>query len=207
MKVMKTIMVIGMSVMMAVNVFAETGISSNNDIQKGIEYHNKARSEGMEYAEKACQLLEPYSKTDALACAYYGSSMNILAGFVANTKPMKALDYLQTGGDFLDKAVALEPDNYFIRLIRLENGVEVSRTSPVKRYSKIIDDEEWFVEKDNIQSLPDGIKSEVYLYCAHLKLDEGDLDYALELYEKSAAVDPAGKCGITASKMLEKYSE
>lgn len=203
----KTMMIFGMTMMMAVSAFAEMWTSENKDVQKGIEYHNRARTDGIEYLEKACELLEPYSETDSLACAYFGSSKNIMAGLVANSKPMKALDYLQEGGDLLDKAVKMDSENGFIRLIRLENGVEVSRSSPIKRYSVIMEDADWFIEQDNILKLPKEIQAEAYLYCGHLKLDEGDLDYALELYELSAAADPSGASGKTAAKMLDKYSE
>lgn len=179
----------------------------NDDIAKGIELHNLARKEGMNAAEKASELLKPYVKENAVACAYYGSVQTVIAGIISEKNPIKALEYLQVGGEYLDNAVEMVPDEAVIHLIRLENGIEVSKTSPLKRYSVIKNDVKWFLDSDNISAADKEIKTEAYLYCGFYMIEAGDLDYALELFEESIAADPKSDSAKQAKKMLDKYTE
>lgn len=190
---------------MGTSVFANPKM--NADIEKGIEYHNKARTEGFEYAEKCCEVLKPYIKTNAYACAYYGSAQTIIAGFVADKNPIKSLEYLQLGGEFLDEALAMDSEDPHLHLIHLENGIEVSRNSPIRRYSAIRTDIKWLLDNENINNLDADTKAEAYLYCGYFKIDEGDLDYALELFENAVAASPKSDAGKSANKMLDKYTE
>lgn len=180
---------------------------AKSDIEKGIELHNAVRKEGIVTAEKGAELLKPYIKENAIACAYYGSIQTLIAGAISEKNPIKALEYLQMGGDYLDEAVELEPDNAIVRLIRLENGIEVSRTSPIKRYSTIKKDVKWFLDDGNISSADSEIQAEAYLYCGYYMIDAGDLDYALELFEECIALNPKSESAKAANKMLDKYTE
>jgi len=204
MKTTKKIMVLFGLAVFGSGLFAQ---NAKADIEKGIEYHNKARTQGLEYAEKACETLKPYINTDATACAYYGSSLTVMASFVSEKNPIKALEYLQDGGDYLDKAVALAPDQWFTHLIHLENGIEVSHSSPLRRYSAIRSDVNWFLDEENILKMSGSSKAEAYLYCGYFKLDEGDLDYALELFENCVEADPDSSAAVKANKLLDRYTE
>lgn len=187
---------------------AAKNLEINSDIQTAIELHDKTRVENnMVYAERACKLLEPYIKENAVATAYYGSVQTLIAGIVSGKNPIKALEYLQLGGEYLDDAVEMASESAEIHLIRLENGIEVSRNSPINRYSVIKKDVNWFLDDDKILSLDDEIKAEAYLYCGHYMLDSGDLDYALELFEECVSVKPESNFAKMANKMLDKYTE
>lgn len=179
----------------------------NSDIQKGIELHNKARTEGIKSAEKACELLKPYIKENAIARAYYGSVQTVIAGIISEKNPIKSLEYLQTGGDFLDEAVEMAPEEAAIHMIRLENGIEVSRSSPIKRYSVIKKDVKWFLDDENILKAEEDLKSEAYLYCGYYMIDAGDLDAALELFELCVELNPKSDFAKLANKMLDRYTE
>lgn len=194
------------TVMVCISAFAESG-TKEKDIATAVEYHNKARTAGIEYGEKALALLKPYCGTDSIASAYYGSTLTVIAGIISEKNPIKALEYLQSGGEYMDKAVEMNPENPVVHFVRLENGIEVSRTSPIKRYSVIKKDFVWFIDDDNISSLGIEDQAEAYLYCGHLKLDEGDLDYALELYESSVDAAPESNSAKISAKMLDKYTE
>lgn len=211
MVVRKKISVFVFGLMFIGSVFAEGNsgklMEMNADIQKGIELHNKSRTEGMATAEKASELLEPYIKENAIACAYFGSVMTVKAGIVSEKNPVKALKYLQTGGDYIDKAVELAPNEARIRMLRLENGIEVSRSSPVKRYSVIKKDVKWFIDADNISKASADLQGEAYLYCGYYMIDAGDLDSALECFEECVAVNPKSDFAKHANKMLERYTE
>lgn len=177
-------------------------------IARAIECHQTARGENVNESISEClNLLKPYKDTDSIACAFYGSAITIQAGCVAQKNPIKALALLDDGGAIIDKAVKMDETNAAVRLLRLENGIIVSRSSPVKRYSIISSDVNFFLEDEKLSQLDSNTKAEALLYCAYYKTDEGDLDYALELFEMAYDSDPTSDCGKQALKMLEKYSE
>lgn len=189
--------------------FAQARVMSTNaDIQKGIELHDSAHNGDYSGAQKALELLKPYIKTDAVACAFYGSSLTLLAAECAEKSPVKSLDYLEQGGHYLDEAVKLDPKNGAIRLIRLENGVEVSRSSPVKRYDIIASDVD-FLLNGGTNDWNNETKAEAHLYCGMYMLDAGDLDQALDLFDQAVAEAGSTTAGVGAyaQKMLDKYSE
>ena len=183
----------------------------NPQIQKGIECHDRARAGDPKNTdaliEECLKTLEPFIQTDAIACAVYGSALTIKAGIVVETNPMKSLEYLDKGNGFIDKAVSMNPDEIYCRILRLENGIEVSRTSPLKRYSDIKSDVEFLIDDEKVELLSDNDKAEAYLYCGFYYLDSGDLDYALELFELAKEAAPDSDSGKRAQKMLDKYSE
>lgn len=203
---------VGMAVVLVLvaSVFAEGSgklMEMNGDIQKGIELHNKARTEGMKTAESASELLKPYINENAIARAYFGSVETVKAGIIAEKNPVKSLEYLQNGGDYLDEAVEMAPNEAYIRMIRLENGIEVSRSSPIKRYSVIKKDVKWFLDEENILKAEDDLKGEAYLYCGYYMIDAGDLDTALELFELCVDINPKSDFAKAANKMLDRYTE
>ena len=183
----------------------------NPQIQKGIECHDRARAGDPKNTdaliEECLKTLEPFIQTDAIACAVYGSALTIKAGIVVETNPMKSLEYLDKGNGFIDKAVSTNPDEIYCRILRLENGIEVSRTSPLKRYSDIKSDVEFLIDDEKVELLSGNDKAEAYLYCGFYYLDSGDLDYALELFELAKEAAPVSDSGKRAQKMLDKYSE
>ena len=182
--------------------------AQNADIQKGIDYHFMAREGKFEYAQKALDTLKPFINTDAIACAYYGSSLTLLAAqAIQNENPIKSLEYLEEGSKFLDKAVKLDSKNIAAHLTRLENGIEVSRTSPLSRYEIIKEDFDFLQHDDVISSVPEDIQAEIYAYCGLYLLDSGDLNAALDLFDMAIEADGSSEGGKLAQKMLDKYSE
>ncbi len=180
-------------------------------IQQGIEYHNASRLENgkksIELIQKSLDTLKPFVETDSIACAYYGSALTVYAGFISETNPIKSLSYLEEGGKYLDKAVVMDKKNSYVHLIRLENGIEVSRTSPVKRYSVIAEDVKYFIDDKNIERLEGENKAECLLYCAYFYCDSGDLDMALDFCDQIIEQESKTEAARLAAKMLAKYSE
>ena len=210
-KIMKKIILVGACFLMGLagaSVFAQ---ELNPQIQKGIECHDRARSGDPKTTEalieECLKTLEPFTQTNAIACAVYGSALTIKASIVVETNAIKSLDYLDKGNEFIDKAVSMNPDEIYCRLLRLENGIEVSRTSPLKRYSNIKSDVEFLIDDEKVEELSGNDKAEAYLYCGFYYLDSGDLDYALELFELAQEAAPDSDSGKRAQKMLDKYSE
>ena len=210
-KIMKKIILIGVCVLMGLagaSLFAQ---ELNPQIQKGIECHDNARALNQKnpdaVIEECLKTLEPFIQTDAIACAVYGSALTIKASIVVEINAIKSLEYLDKGNEFIDKAVSMNPDEIYCRILRLENGIEVSRTSPLKRYSDIKSDVEFLIDDEKVEELSGKDKAEAYLYCGFYYLDSGDLDYALELFELAQGAAPDSDSGKRAQKMLDKYSE
>ena len=199
-----------LSVMFAAAVFAEEG-RLNAQIAQGIDYHNLSRADGGKdqaaNIEKCLTSLQPFVDSDSLACAYYGSALNIKARTLSEKNPIKSLSFLEEGSRYLDKAVSMKSDDIELRMIRLENGIEVSRSSPVKRYSVICQDVAFLLLEKNMSRLTAQEKAEACLYCAFYYQDAGDLEAALDLFEMAIQADSDCECGKAAQKMLDKYSE
>ena len=183
----------------------------NPQIQKGIDCHDRARAGDPKNTdaliEECLKTLEPFIQSNAIACAVYGSALTIKASIVVETNAIKSLEYLDKGNEFIDKAVSMNPDEIYCRMLRLENGIEVSRTSPLKRYSDIKSDVEFLIDDEKVEELSGNDKAEAFLYCGFYYLDSGDLDYALELFELAQEAAPDSDSGKSAQKMLDKYSE
>ena len=183
----------------------------NTRISKGIEYHNLARNtdtkKASELIDKCLECLEPYTASDALACAYYGSALTVKASHLSQKNPIKSLSYLEDGSRYLDKAVSMKSDDIELRIVRLENGIEVSRSSPVKRYGVIKADVDYLLKKEKLSLMSADFKAETYLYCGYYYQDSGDLETALDYFEMAVESDCECNAGKTAQKMLDKYSE
>lgn len=204
---MKKILILTVGLVMSISVFAQNRIlSSNEDIQKGIELHDNAHYGKQSDLQNAMDLLKPYVKEDATACAFYGSCLTLCASVYSEDNPIKALEYLEQGSTYLDEAVKMQPSNPLTHIIRLENGVEVSRTSPYKRYSVIKNDVDFLLEADTDGWSEESI-AEAYLYCGHYMLDAGELEEALDLFDTAIEASPSSASGVAAQKMIDKYSE
>lgn len=210
-KTLKKIILLGACVLMGFVCGPLFAQELNPQIQKGIDCHDRARSgdpkNTISLIEECLKTLEPFTQTNAIACAVYGSALTIKASIVVETNAIKSLEYLDKGNGFIDKAVLMNPNEIYCRMLRLENGIEVSRTSPLKRYSEIKSDVEFLIDDEKVEELSGKDKAEAYLYCGFYYLDSGDLDYALELFELAQEAAPDSDSGKRAQKMLDKYSE
>lgn len=201
---MKRFFVMVLMLLVSAEFFAE---SEKQVIQKGIEYHDLAKTESDGYAEKCKTTLKPYIETSMLSRGYYGSAITLQAGYCAESSPIKALDLLRKGSDYIDEAVKKDSDNVELRILRLVNGVQVSKSSPFKRYSVIKDDVEYLSDEKNISPLDKNNLSLVYLYIGYYKIEEGDIDSALDSFDKAVEVLPGSDSAVEAEKILERYEE
>ncbi len=177
-------------------------------LTKGKKLHDEAGKGGTEKTIEECkQVLFPYIEKDMTARAYYGSAVTIEAGFIANKNPMKALELLEQGSKLIDEAVEKDPENVGIKILRLSNGMSVSSASPYKRYFVIQKDVKYFENEKNISKLDDETKALVYLNLGLFKIEEGDLDTALDYLETAVEVAPASESGKAAEKVLARYEE
>lgn len=200
---MKKIAVVILAGILSVSVFA----GEKEDLARGIELHGKAGT-GNEKALMECKkILEPYLEKNMTAKAYYGSAVTIEAGFVSEKNPVKALEFLEEGSKLIDEAVKKEPENLELRILRLGNGIEVSASSPYKRYFVIQNDVKFFENEKKLNQLDDETKAYVYLNMGLFKIEEGDLDAALDYLDLAVECAPGSDYAKKAEKVLNRYEE
>jgi hypothetical protein len=185
-------------------VFAQ---SQEQIIQDGINYHNLAKAESDGYAEKCKDTLLPYIETDMTARAYYGSAITLQADYCSSSNPIHALDLLREGSAYIDDAVKRDNSNPDLHILRLVNGIQVSESSPFKRYAVLKDDIAWLAKKENQKGLDNDTLALVYLYSGLYKIEEGDIDSALDLLDQASALSPGSDAAKEAEKMTERYKE
>lgn len=182
--------------------FAQT---MEEQIAQGIALHNSALETGPTQAVAAQELLYPHIEKNMIARSYYGSALTIEASFYEKENPVKSLGLLEKGAFFMDSAVGKDPENYELRITRLVNGIEVSRSSPFKRYSVIKYDVAWF-EKNGISYSKDE-NAQIFYSIALYYLDFGDIDSALDALgsciETKATIEAVKK----AQLLLRRYEE
>ena len=199
---MKMMMVVCITVLCAFGVCAQ---SMDDSIERGIALHDRALAEGEETALKCRETLEPFIEKNMVARAYYGSVITIQASFYADENPVHSLTLLEEGAQYMNSAVSNDPDNGELRLIRLSNGIEVSRSSPLKRYAVIADDVRWF-EKHPLPSSPEDCAA-ILLNCGLYYLDAGDMDAALDALETCVESGAETAAVQNARDILRRYEE
>jgi hypothetical protein len=174
-------------------------------LQNGIALHNTAESAADGRAEQSMAVLKPYIDSSAAARAYYGSAMTKTAAYYKSSNPIKSLGLLKKGTAFIDEAVKKQPDDSSLRILRLVNGIQISRSSPVKRYQVIKNDVGWFMEDGHIAALNKADKTTVSLYAGYYYVQANDIDTAVELFQDAVTNGSGTPDGAEAAAMLRKY--
>ena len=180
--------------------------SMGEDLKKAILLHDSAALESNADKALACQeLLQPYIEKDAVCRAYYGSAVTVEASFYEKSNPIKALSLLDKGSEFIDSAVEMDSDNFIVRILRLTNGVQVSSSSPLKRYKVIKNDVAWF-EKNGIDYGKDE-NARLYYNIALFYLAVNNLDAALYALDDCIATKSSDPVVKKAQELLRRYEE
>lgn len=179
--------------------------SASDEIKRGIALHDGALAQGEASVTECLKALRPFIETNMIARAYYGSAVTIQASFCAAENPIKSLSLLEEGARYMDSAVARERDNGELRLIRLSNGIEVSRSSPLKRYDVIADDVRWF-ERHVWDSSPED-RAAVLYNAGSFYQDAGAIEDALESFDECVATGVDSEATRSARDILRRYEE
>lgn len=200
---MKRIAVIFFSSFLIISVFSQ---SMGQDLKKAIILHDSAMVESNVNNALACQeLLKPYIETNSVCSAYYGSAVTIEASFLEKSNPIKALSLLEKGSAFIDSAVEMDKNNFIVRILRLTNGIEVSKSSPLKRYKVIKNDVQWF-ENTSINYGVDE-NARIYYNIALYYLEANNLDKALYALDDCIATKSSDLVVTQAQDLLRRYEE
>jgi hypothetical protein len=179
--------------------------TKEEQIQKGIAYHDSAQVNGKEDVLLCQELLFPYIEKDMIARAYYGSAVTIEASFYENTDPIKALSLLEKGSAFIDSAVKADTNNEVLRFLRIVNGISVSQNSPLKRYGVIKNDINWFENREIDFSAEQN--AQLYYSIALYYLAANDIDSALYALDDCLATDSSCEWVEKAKDLLWRYEE
>ncbi len=199
---MKKLVVLCLTFLTSFGAFTQ---SMSDEIERGIALHNSALTQGEATTAECLNALRPFIEKSMVARAYYGSAITIQASFFAADNPIKSLSLLEEGARYMDSAVAKESENGELRLIRLSNGVEVSRSSPLKRYDVIADDVRWFEEHEPKPSPEE--RAAIHYTIGLFYQDAGSIEDALDAFEASVATGVDSEATRDARKILRRYEE
>ncbi len=183
----------------------------DKDLYLGILYHNMvlfAQVGDNTYLEKALKYNQAsYEKThNPLSLGYWGSAITLEAGAAVNKNDvLTASIKLEKGSKLIDQAVQEDSSSVGLRLLRMNNGVEVSESSPFDRYDVVKEDLEYI--RPLYTTLANNVKSMVKLIEGRLALHEDRIDHALSCFEQSIREMPGSSYARLAESYLEELEE
>lgn len=183
----------------------EGASGADAELARGITAHNLARADPALWVPRALALLEPLAPSDALAQAWYGSALTLKGSLALKNKDvLTAATVTQQGLDVIDRAVARDPSCPGIRLLRAENGVSVSQSSPFDRWEAVAADLAWFEARSPSDPV---LKATLQVWKGELALHEGKVGRALEAFAKAAALAPGSSPARHARERLAQLEE
>ncbi len=180
--------------------------TGNPILDEGIRLHDAARNDPGGNLEQGKKILGSLKDSSNLARAYYGSIITIEAGTYADRKnAIKATSLLSEGTSLIDDAVQKEPDNAYIRFLRMINSYEVSINSPLNRFKTMKEDIDWFSSRKATFSAAEQGIIELYrgLYCVKAR----KLEEALDAFNACIAISPGSPEAKMAKEQIAKYTE
>ena len=167
---------------------------------RGILYHNMSHLGDSYFIEEAEAELEGLGSP--LALGYLGSLKTVAALSLMNSgKLFKASRMARDGLDLIDQTVNRFPNDTDLRLLRVENGLAVSRKSPIKRYKVIKKDLEYLTAHPALQK-PDE-RSKVLYFAGMMHRDTRKHAQAEKYFSRAFQAAPQGRWGRKAQALLE----
>lgn len=179
-----------------------------SDLYLGIIYHNIAITDTEQYVEKAEFHLGKYLKLkeSSIALGYLGSVITIKASVSeAAGNFLQALTLLEEGSKMIDQAVEDSPDIINLRILRITNGYDVTRASPVERTDVLLIDLDFL--KTQYDSLDQEIKCFYHLYLGRIFLDDNRIIEGITELERAVRCAPASEYGKNAYNLLLEWEE
>ena len=118
---------------------------------------------------------------------------------------MKALTRIDEGTKEIDAALALDPGEPDMRILRMENSVALVESSPVDRRPQAIADIAWLRAKWTELKPED--RSVVELDSGRLSLADRRLGEAMAYWRKAIREAPESDAASRAKKLLKRYGD
>ena len=172
----------------------------------GIAYHNLGRLKARGAVSTAVKYLEQaraFLPGDAEVLAYFGSARTMVARDSWN--PITKLSAVRDGAKLIDTAVARDPDNVTVRLVRVNNSLKLPRFFNRAHYAKT--DLQHLLKL----SAPDGQHAQMFSPAMvaelHFKLgeiyrDDNEEQLARDHWTKALELAPNSEWGREAKKRL-----
>jgi hypothetical protein len=176
-------------------------------LAQGIKAHDDALAGDEASVGEALRLLGPEGwERPPLALAYHGSAFTLEASLQKKAgKLMKALTRIDDGTKEMDSALALEPGNIRIRLLRMENSIALVEESPVDRRPQLVEDIASL--RNRWEELKPEEKALVELDSGRLALADRRLGEANAFWRKAVREAPGSKADARAKKLLARYGD
>ena len=179
---------------------------SDRELYLGIIYHNLMDYDPDAYLEPALDNLKKASENSPLGLGYYGSVLTKQGGMASdNGNIFKASSLVEEGFRAIDKAVSLAPDDINLRILRMENGLSVSKASPFKRYDTVREDLAWM--KPRLETLSPGLQVVYYYTAGEMAWLESDIDTALTCFNIVTETMPESPQADWAREYLNMLEE
>jgi tetratricopeptide (TPR) repeat protein len=163
----------------------------------------KKNSTFMEKGEKYFQKVLEYDPNNSVALIWYGSLMTLKgrdAWF-----PWQKLKHVETGCQYMDKAVRHDPENLAVRYIRARNNLSLPLF--FHRIDTAIVDLQYIIDHIKADTTIQGVPSldRVYLDLAEAYQNAGKLEKSLAIWKKVVETYPDTEPSKEAKNNLEKY--
>jgi len=181
--------------------------SPGEELAEGIRLHNEALSAPTASGiREGKALLGKLSGKSPVAKAYLGSLLSVEASLEAREKNgIRALALLEESARLIDEAVAEDPGNLEIRILRVENSYGVSSASPADRWAPMEEDLYWLEERR--PSLSRQVLGILDLYNGKYLASVRDIDGALEAWEACLRESPGSPEAAEACSLLALYGD
>ena len=168
---------------------------------RGILYHNMSHLGDADAVESAGAELEGIGSPIALG--YLGSLRTIAARNSKDAgKLLKARKMVLDGLDLIDQAVERFPDDVYLRLLRVENGLAVSAASPIKRYKVIAKDLDYLMDHPGLRDAE--YRSKLLCFAGMMYRDTRKKARAEEYFSRAFEAAPRSRWGRKARDCLQE---
>lgn len=174
----------------------------------GIALHNLAMNDPVQYASQAVDMLAKYkgSKYASIATAYRGSAVTLVASAYSKKGNMiSASTKLTEGFALIDSAVKKDSGNMVIRILRMENGMAITETTPFNRSKEVQEDLDFLASRLN--SLKPERRSQYYLNLGRLRLFQKKVKEAMSALNQAIKEAPDSSYSKQAKVILAKLED
>jgi tetratricopeptide (TPR) repeat protein len=198
------------SIALAIGLLASASLAAaqaDDRLAQGIKAHNSGLAGDEASIGEALRLLGPDGwDRPPLALAYHGSAITLQASLAKKEGDlMKALTRIDEGTKEIDAALALDPGDSGLRILRMENSVALIEASPVDRRPQAVGDRAWL--RARWAELKPEDRSLVELDSGRLSLADRRLGEAMAYWRKAIREAPGSEAASRAKKLLERYGD
>jgi tetratricopeptide (TPR) repeat protein len=171
-------------------------------MELGRMYYDQAAAGETDFIDKGIHCFDQalmLDSTNAVALAYRGSLWTMESR--SSWWPPNKMKYLKRGGEELDRAVELAPDNMMVRLIRGINGIGLP--SYADRLQTSLEDFFVVLKHPDFPNQTRQLKVVAFYYCGIALKRADDYEKARDLFQRAIAILPDSEFARRAREELK----